>query len=220
MKFWHALDAQLDRLVTTEKFGNDMKHDKWKQLNGGSISSSKNKAVQAGAPTACQTRRSRSRKLRGPEGHSIESAHSALLELGLRVGDDNLSHTDIRLYKALAHSTFKGAEYLSTNPSFLVSVALSPTLEAETDFNAWYEEEHISLLSKVPGWQACRRFSLVDFESTVNSVSPPRYLALHAYKDLDGFTTSQFKAATNTSRRTKVMKEIVASERHVYRLQE
>ncbi|GAV99257.1 alpha beta-hydrolase [Lentinula edodes] len=93
-------------------------------------------------------------QLRGPEGHSIESAHSALLELGLRVGDDNLSHTDIRLYKALAHSTFKGAEYLSTNPSFLVSVALSPTLEAETDFNAWYEEEHISLLSKVPGWQA------------------------------------------------------------------
>ncbi|KAH7872003.1 uncharacterized protein C8R40DRAFT_1174070 [Lentinula edodes] len=159
-------------------------------------------------------------QLCGPEGHSIESAHSALLELGLRVGDDNLSHTDIRLYKALAHSTFKGAEYLSTNPSFLVSVALSPTLEAETDFNAWYEEEHISLLSKVPGWQACRRFSLVDFESTVNSVSPPRYLALHAYKDLDGFTTSQFKAATNTSWRTKVMKEIVASERHVYRLQE
>ncbi|KAJ4487129.1 hypothetical protein C8J55DRAFT_547961 [Lentinula edodes] len=158
--------------------------------------------------------------LRGPEGHSIESVRLATLELGIRVGDDNLlSNTDIRLYKALAHATLKGPEYLSTNPSFLVSVALSPTLEAETDFNAWYEEEHIDLLSQVPGWQACRRFSLVDFESTVNSVSPPRYLALHAYKDLDGFTTPQFKAATNTPWRTKVMKEIVASERYVYRLQ-
>ncbi|KAJ3813367.1 hypothetical protein F5876DRAFT_73951 [Lentinula aff. lateritia] len=159
-------------------------------------------------------------QLRGPEGYSIESARSAVLELGIGAGDDNLSNTDIRLYKALAHSTFKGVGYLSTTPLFLVSVALSPTLEAERDFNAWYEEEHISLLSQVPGWQACRRFSLVDCESTVNSVSPPRYFALHAYKDLNGFTTPQFKAATNTPWRTKVMEEIVASERHVYRLHE
>ncbi|GAW05197.1 hypothetical protein LENED_007038 [Lentinula edodes] len=52
-KFWKALDAQLDRLVTTEKFGNDMKNDKWKQWRIDIIKRDRElyKAVQPGAPT-------------------------------------------------------------------------------------------------------------------------------------------------------------------------
>ncbi|KAJ4471583.1 hypothetical protein J3R30DRAFT_3283903 [Lentinula aciculospora] len=153
-----------------------------------------------------------------PEDLLSESVSSALSKLAIQL--DELPDTNVCLYKALGPTSLKDAERLSTNSSFVVSVAISPqpTLEAEVDLNAWYEEEHISLLSQVPGWQACRRFSLIDIKSTVNSAPPPRYLALHAYKHLDGFTTPQFKAAANTPWRTRVMKSIVARERHVYRL--
>ncbi|KAJ3789307.1 hypothetical protein GGU10DRAFT_343784 [Lentinula aff. detonsa] len=151
-----------------------------------------------------------------------ESASSTLSKLGIQPENDT-TYTDVRLYRALGHTYLKDSGHLTTNPSFIVSVALSPlpTPEAEADFNAWYEEEHINLLSQVPGWQACRRFSLVDaIKSTVDSASPPRYLALHAYQDLDGFATPQFRTATNTPWRTRVMQGIVATERNVYRLAE
>ncbi|KIK61056.1 hypothetical protein GYMLUDRAFT_43168 [Collybiopsis luxurians FD-317 M1] len=147
-----------------------------------------------------------------------------------------LQGTNIRLYRAMGPAVLMKPEdsysALQTNPPYLISVSLSPRPtdggEIEADFNAWYEQEHIDLLSKVPGWMACRRYMLLDHLSTPASFgsseseklnNPPTHLALHALKDLDGaFSSPEHKAATNTPWRTRVMSEIVAKERYPFRL--
>ncbi|KAJ3730348.1 hypothetical protein C8R42DRAFT_649902 [Lentinula raphanica] len=153
------------------------------------------------------------------DAQSTGSVSSALSAIGIKVDDGDTPYTHIRLHKALGRTYLKEDNGLTTNPPFLISVAISPTSESEADFNAWYAEEHLDLLSRVPGWEACRRFSLVDAKSNVTNVSPPRYRALHAYQHLEGFNTEEYKAATSTPWRTRVMQSVVASERNVYRLQ-
>ncbi|KAF5365025.1 hypothetical protein D9757_011427 [Collybiopsis confluens] len=160
---------------------------------------------------------------------------SALLELEIQAS--YLQGTDIRFYRALGPTALmKPAEFmepfspLTSDPPYLVSVALSPNPnsdESEADFNAWYEHEHIQLLSKVPGWLACRRYILLDElrtpDSTSNANAPlrrsPQYLALHALKHPnDAFGSPEHKAATNTPWRTRIMSGIVAKERYIFRL--
>ncbi|KAE9403327.1 hypothetical protein BT96DRAFT_917583 [Gymnopus androsaceus JB14] len=102
--------------------------------------------------------------------------------------------------------------------SIRLYTALRPTATATVPV-----PEHINLLSRVPGWQACRRFELVDIQSVsanLDSPKPPRFLALHRWRDLNGSSTPQFKAATNTPWRTRVMEGVVARERSVWRLVE
>lgn len=76
--------------------------------------------------------------------------------------------------------------------SVLVGVALTPPEDIENDFNRWYSEEHIRLLSRVPGWLRSRRFELLEGRG-------PKYLALHEYARINGLTrSSEFQAATTT----------------------
>ena len=57
----------------------------------------------------------------------------------------------------------------------LLLVAMSPAPEAETEFNAWYDEEHIPRLSAVPGCLSARRFRITSAASDGNQ----KYLALY-----------------------------------------
>ena len=57
----------------------------------------------------------------------------------------------------------------------LLFFAMNVTPEAESDFNAWYDEEHIPRLSAVPGCLSARRFRIV----TAVSEGSQRYLALY-----------------------------------------
>ena len=57
----------------------------------------------------------------------------------------------------------------------LLFFAMNVAPEAERDFNAWYDEEHIPRLSAVPGCLSARRFRIV----TAVSEGSQRYLALY-----------------------------------------
>jgi hypothetical protein len=57
----------------------------------------------------------------------------------------------------------------------LLLFAMNVVPEAETDFNAWYDEEHVPRLSGVPGCLSARRFRIV----TAVSEGSHRYLALY-----------------------------------------
>ena len=59
-------------------------------------------------------------------------------------------------------------------PALLI-VSMNVTPEAEADFNAWYDKEHIPALSKVEGCLSARRFSIVNSASDGNQ----RYLAVY-----------------------------------------
>ncbi|KAF7350906.1 hypothetical protein MSAN_01652700 [Mycena sanguinolenta] len=121
---------------------------------------------------------------------------------------------DTRIYEAFPSGTpilvpnLPGKHYMVLN-------GMTPNDAAEQTFNAWYTEEHIPMLSVVPGWRSSVRFRLVTA-----SKNPPRYLALHEWASCDAFQTAQFKAATNTPWRTRVVVEqVIQRERHLLEYQ-
>ncbi|RPD60490.1 hypothetical protein L226DRAFT_461559 [Lentinus tigrinus ALCF2SS1-7] len=81
---------------------------------------------------------------------------------------------------------------------------------AEAEFNRWFDEEHIPLLARVPGWVRSRRFVLKEVlgkYGTVREERPPKYLALHEWTSIDAFQSREFRHATTTPWRMQVLKE-------------
>ncbi|KAF9462512.1 hypothetical protein BDZ94DRAFT_1261086 [Collybia nuda] len=103
---------------------------------------------------------------------------------------------------------------------YLLIVHMQVTLEEEEEFNRWYNEEHMDLLSKVPGWLRGRRYKLVEsVYRGINAKQPTKdekpcadYLAIHDVES-DGFMDlPELKHAMQTPWREKVMKTIVGRE--------
>ncbi|KAH7377668.1 hypothetical protein BKA66DRAFT_422017 [Pyrenochaeta sp. MPI-SDFR-AT-0127] len=70
--------------------------------------------------------------------------------------------------------------------TFILSAVLQPAAGAEPDFDAWYREEHIAILSRAPGFVRTRRYELVSGTTLdkFKRVEPeiPKYLALHEFE--------------------------------------
>ena len=82
------------------------------------------------------------------------------------------------------------------------------------DFNAWYEEEHIDMLSKVPGWLRTRRFKLeVGGLMGMPPAGQTEFLAVHDYEAKNGLDGPEHKAAASTPWRQKVVDKIVWYDR-------
>jgi hypothetical protein len=117
---------------------------------------------------------------------------------------------DIRIYQTLSPGTPIRVPS-SPGKNYMVINGMTPNDSAEDAFNDWYVKEHIPMLSIVPGWRSSSRFRLLSA-----TTSPPRYLALHEWNSRDAFGTPEFKAATNTPWRTRVVVEQVnQKERHL-----
>jgi pimeloyl-ACP methyl ester carboxylesterase len=101
------------------------------------------------------------------------------------------------------------------NVMVAVSVTVHPGEDKVEELNKWYTEEHIPMLSKVPGWLRTRRF----VTSPLQGSDEVEYLALHEYATENGLGGPEFVAATSTKWgeeiRTNVMKE---KRRRVYEL--
>ncbi|MCJ1359380.1 MAG: hypothetical protein MMC33_009382 [Icmadophila ericetorum] len=99
------------------------------------------------------------------------------------------------------------------NVMIAVSLILHPEKKAELD--RWYAEEHIDLISKVPGWRRTRRFKT----STLENKNDIEYLALHEYAPENGLAGPEFIAATTTPWCDKIWSEVVKVRgRRVYDL--
>ena len=112
---------------------------------------------------------------------------------------------------------------LTEGMAFL-SVSFDIPSDFEVEFDKWYNEEHITLLSKVPGWMRTRRFTLVEsgaigvMKESGNYQPPPKYLAIHEYKDADIMNTPEFKKAISTPWRIRVMDKVIRDERRVFKV--
>jgi hypothetical protein len=98
------------------------------------------------------------------------------------IGGDNLSPWSKRVTaKCRRLMRFEGEQILPGNglaaegAGGLLLVAMTPAAEHETEFNAWYDTEHIPALARVPGVLAARRFRARSASS--------RYLALYHLAD-------------------------------------
>lgn len=90
-----------------------------------------------------------------------------------------------------------------------VAVSLDVPEAAEAELAAWYAEEHVPLLHRVPGWHRTRRYRLVDGDA-------PRWLALHDVAGPEVFDDPAYAEATSTSRRAALMARVTRRERRVF----
>ena len=105
------------------------------------------------------------------------------------------------------------------NVMIAVSFVLQDGAGKEEELKKWYEEEHVPLLQKVPGWRRTRRFvtSYLDLES--GHKTEKEYLALHEYAPQNGLGGPEFKAAITTEWCDKIYKDVVKDrKRRVYEL--
>ncbi|KAJ7155435.1 hypothetical protein C8R43DRAFT_999844 [Mycena crocata] len=104
---------------------------------------------------------------------------------------------------------------------FVLVVSLEMTSKGEDELNKWYDEEHMDLLAKIPGWKRGRRFRLLDFgQRGALMVDKPvsKYLAIHELDHNNFLETPEYKHATSTPWRSRVMEQCVRREARVFEL--
>lgn len=99
------------------------------------------------------------------------------------------------------------------NVMVAVSITLQPGKEKELD--KWYDEEHITMLSKIPGWLRTRLF----VTSRVDKREAVEYLALHEYAPKNGLGGEEYTAAIIAPWAKEVSSSVMKEKRRrVYEL--
>jgi hypothetical protein len=99
-----------------------------------------------------------------------------------------------RLCRFEAKQLSPGSQSAPSGAGGLMMYAMNVTPEAEAEFNAWYDEEHIPRLSAVAGCLLARRFSIVS----AVSAGRQRYLAIYHLATPDVCSSEKWKEAANT----------------------
>ena len=97
----------------------------------------------------------------------------------------------------------------------VVSTGVKP--EGEELLTRWYEEEHIPMFSKYPGWLRSRRFVLKDWsrmgvEGQTNQTPPPKYLTFHEWESLDSMRNPEFRKEWETPLKAEVDKYVTKKD--------
>jgi hypothetical protein len=86
-------------------------------------------------------------------------------------------------------------------PPYTLHVQCEPADDDE--FHKFYEEEHLDLLRKVPGYRRAQRYELVNH--MMGELKPvPRFLVIHEFTSLDALNGPELKAANSTPAVAKV----------------
>ncbi|OSS53958.1 hypothetical protein B5807_00780 [Epicoccum nigrum] len=133
---------------------------------------------------------------------------------------------DRRSYDLLGEwssSDFKDLQKVESEGEKNVMVAVSFVLQEgegkEEELQKWYEEEHVPLLQKVPGWRRTRRFVTSYLDVQANPSLQREFLALHEYAPQNGLGGEEFVAATTTKWCDKIYADVVKDrKRRVYEL--
>jgi len=79
--------------------------------------------------------------------------------------------------------------------------------QCEGEYRRWFEQEHLDMISKIPGWRRSRWFRPSDIDDSGDGT----YLALHEYEAENGLGGPEHQAATGTKWRAEVMHNTVES---------
>ncbi|KAF2095163.1 hypothetical protein NA57DRAFT_79648 [Rhizodiscina lignyota] len=98
----------------------------------------------------------------------------------------------------------------------LQTIALEPGAHSDMtddDFDAWYHDEHLDDMHRVPGWLRSTRWVLQDVKGPnmkefSKSEMPPKFLAIHEYEDDSFRDTKEFKEANNTPARLSIVPKL------------
>lgn len=117
---------------------------------------------------------------------------------------------DRRVYQAVPTPDVSRSRDLGICGQVLLAVWWTPAPGTDDDFNAWYTQEHVPLLMKVPGWLRIRRYSLL-------AGNGPRYLALHDLTSEDALAQPAH-AAAQTPWRNRLAAERPEYDRRLFQL--
>ncbi|KAJ5982876.1 hypothetical protein N7481_004975 [Penicillium waksmanii] len=136
-----------------------------------------------------------------------EKKTMAQIDVG-RLLYDLVDERSIPDYRPLESQADTDAE---TRGSVMIAVTTTthsdPEKQAEHD--RWYREEHLEMLSRVPGWRRSRVF----VTAAIDAQAPRETLALHEYAPVNGLGGDAHKAAMNTPWRERLQQDVVASKR-------
>jgi len=120
-----------------------------------------------------------------------------------------------RAYTSIYDKTLSGASDADFPAKFVLYAAMEVKPEGEDEFNKWYEEEHVPMLSKIPGWLRSRRYVL-ESNLVKGTVEPEvvvgKYIAVHDFSKGGFMESAEFKAAISTPWRDEVVKAVVGRE--------
>jgi antibiotic biosynthesis monooxygenase (ABM) superfamily enzyme len=91
----------------------------------------------------------------------------------------------------------------------LLTVRLGVAPEHEADFNAWYDQEHLAALAKVPGVIAVRRFRVIEGE--------PKYMAMYELTEPGVQASEAWQRAIDTPWSARVRETFTSRWRTIYR---
>ena len=97
----------------------------------------------------------------------------------------------------------------------IVSTGVKP--EGEELLRKWYEEEHVPMFAKYPGWLRSRLFVLRDWgrmgiEGETNQSPPPKYLTFHEWESLDSINNPEIRKEWETPLKAEVDKYVTEKD--------
>ncbi|PSN72614.1 alpha/beta-hydrolase [Corynespora cassiicola Philippines] len=125
-------------------------------------------------------------------------------------------HVDRKFYdfvKEWKPDGFKKLEEVQNEgeKNVMVAVLFSVREGQEEELRKWYEEEHVALLQKVPGWRRTRRFQTSYLD--IQDGRPMEFLALHEYAPENGLGGPEFVAAISTPWSKKIYEEVITGRK-------
>lgn len=120
-------------------------------------------------------------------------AYMAIAHGNLSVWSRRVTAMCQRLIRFEGTQITPGENTLPTDAGGLLVNAMNVAPEAEDEFNAWYDEEHIPALSAVPGTLDARRYRS---EETGDDIR--RYTAIYHLESPDVARSAAWKNAANT----------------------
>jgi hypothetical protein len=105
-----------------------------------------------------------------PEVIESEAYKEATSRLGKEMESSYYTAQPRTVYREIIG--FRRAQYEQMSSKYLLVVQMDIPPEFESEFNNWYDNEHVPLLMMVPGWLASRRFSRIQGDS-------PMYMTMY-----------------------------------------
>ncbi|EED16258.1 alpha/beta hydrolase, putative [Talaromyces stipitatus ATCC 10500] len=113
----------------------------------------------------------------------------------------------IREWKADDYTPLEDVQTSNSKGYIIVPVYFRIQPGTESKVDAWYNDEHIALLQKVPGWRRSRRFVT---SSVLNpSAEEKEYLAIHEYSSTEGQNGPEMKDAVSTEMARDIYANVV-----------
>ncbi|KAJ7046435.1 hypothetical protein C8F04DRAFT_1064222 [Mycena alexandri] len=113
------------------------------------------------------------------------------------------------------------AEDLPGKFALTASFEIAP--ENEEDFNAWYDQEHMAMVARIPGWKRGRRYRLMDAEQIIKgqvlAELPPKYLAIHELDNGNFEKSVEMREARETEWAQRIIMGAIRRQVRAFRLQ-